>query len=160
MFQKNWNRKLHLVNSTKKEKSWESKEIEFSSHRHFFVTKIKMTWSEHTIVGVCMTYVQIWQIYLLWHLVVPCEIHQPANTAQKNRECYGTKTSMTTTSFACCHFSLMKWRGMNGMGWWKLYRKNHRYLWFRRYKSILILKIWWVCCIDEECFSKPSPINL
>ena len=78
MFQKNWNRKLHLVNSTKKEKSWESKEIEFSSHRHFFVTKIKMTWNEHTVVGVC-----IWQIYLLWHLVVPCEIHQPANTAKK-----------------------------------------------------------------------------
>ena len=66
-------RLFQKVNSTKKEKSWESKEIEFSSHRHFFVTKIKMTWSEHTKR----------QIYLLWHLVVPCEIHQPANTAQK-----------------------------------------------------------------------------
>ena len=72
-------RLFQKVNSTKKEKSWESKEIEFSSHRHFFVTKIKMTWSEHTMVGVC----KLWQIYLLWHLVVPCEIHQPANTAQK-----------------------------------------------------------------------------
>ena len=123
MFQKNW-KKLHFVNSTKKEKSCESKEIEFSSHRHFFVTKIKMTWSEHTIVGLCTR-----QIYLLRHLVVPCEIHQPANTAQKrNRECYGTKTSQTTTSFAYCHFSLMKWRGVNGMGWWKLYRNNHRYI--------------------------------
>ena len=158
-----FHRKLHLVNSTKKEKSWESKEIEFSSHIHFFVTKIKMTWSEHTVVGVC-----IWQIYLLWHLVVPCEIHQRANTAQKNRECYGTMTSPDNNFFCLLSFfSLMKWRGVNGMGWWKLYRNNHRYLWFRRCESkqcsvpkILILKIWWVCCIDQECFLKPSPKNL
>ena len=121
---KNWNTKLHLVNSTKKEKSWESKEIEFSSHRHFFVTKIKMTWSEHTIVGLCTYMANLFTLTFsspLWN-------SSASQHSAKNRECYGTKTSQTTTSFAYCHFSLMKWRGVNGMGWWKLYRNNHRYI--------------------------------
>ena len=107
----------------KKRKAEKVRKLSFRLPRHFFVTKIKMTWSEHTIVGLCTYMANLFTLTFsspLWN-------SSASQHSAKNRECYGTKTSQTTTSFAYCHFSLMKWRGVNGMGWWKLYRNNHRY---------------------------------